>query len=291
MLADDRALRRISRFHAMWLSYEQLPHAATIASAMTEETDALLSRYLLEERRPWSDMLVADETYLTPELAAHYGLPAPDGAAGWVPYGDSGRRGLLSQGSFLSAVPKFDDTSPTQRGLLIRTRLFCQVINRPPPSLGVNTDEPPGAADPTACKVDRYTMWKTDGCSTCHALMDPVGFGLENFDAAGRYRETETDRPDCPIDGTGKLEGIGEFQGPAELGQLMIQSGEVDGCVATMLYRYAMGRWDLDDHDEALLERVVAEAQGGASLRFDALIASFVGSEAFRLRREEVASE
>lgn len=291
MLADEHALRRISRFHAMWLAYESLPHAAALVSAMNQETDALLGRYLLEERRPWSDLLLAEETFLTTELATHYGLPPPDGDEGWVPYGDSGRRGLLSQGTFLSAVSKFEDTSPTQRGLLIRTRLFCQVINPPPPDLGVNTDEPPGAADPNACKEDRYTMWKTDGCKTCHTLMDPVGFGLERFDAAGRYREFEPDRPECTIDGQGTLEGVGEFTGPAELGQLMIQDGQVDGCVATMLYRFAMGRWKLDEHDEALLERLVTEAQGGESLRFDAIIAGFVGSDAFRLRREEVVSE
>jgi hypothetical protein len=291
LLADPHALRRIARFHAMWLAYEQLPHAPELASAMNKETDALLGRYLLDERRPWSDLLLAEETYLTPDLATHYGLPPLDGEEGWVPYGDSGRRGLLSQGTFLSAESKFEDTSPTQRGLLIRTRLFCQVINPPPPDLGVNTDEPPGAADPSACKVDRYTMWKQDGCKTCHSLMDPVGFGLEHFDSAGRYRDHEPDRPECTIDGQGSLEGLGDFTGPAELGQLMIQGGEVDACVATMIYRFAMGRWKLDDHDSALLERLVTEAQGGSSLRFDAIISEFVGSEAFRLRREEVVSE
>lgn len=287
MLADERALSRIARFHAMWLSYETLGHGAELDAAMTEETEMLLRKILLDEKRPWTDLLLADETFLSPTLAAHYGLPAPPGGQpGWVPYGDSGRRGILSHGSFLSAVAKFDDTSPTQRGLLIRTRLFCEEISKPPPDLMVNTDMPPGT-DPTACKVDRYTMWKTAGCSTCHSLMDPVGFGLENYDSAGRFRTTEPDKPECVIDGKGELAGVGTFSGPAELGDLMLEAGGVDDCVATMLYRYAMGRWELDGHDQALLTRLVTDAQDGGALRFDALLAELVGSEAFQLRREE----
>ena len=289
LLADDRALARVSRFHSMWLSYESMAHSASLTAAMNAETDALLERYIFEEKRPWSDLLLANETFLTPELATHYGLDAPADAAGaWVSYGDSGRRGLLSHGTFLSAVAKFTDTSPTQRGLLIRTRLFCQVISPPPPNLGVNVDMPPAGPDPNACKEDRYTMWKTEGCSGCHSQLEPVGFGLENFDSAGRFRTAEPDKPQCSIDGTGELPGVGTFTGPAQLGDLMIQAGGIDECVATMVYRFTMGRWELDEHDDALLERLVVDAQAGGGLALDSLINEMVGSEAFGLRREEV---
>src|SRR5690606_24140524 len=139
----------------------------------------------------------------------------------------------------------------------IRTRLFCMEIENPPPELGVTVDQPPESDDPDACKSDKYNMWKTAGCKQCHAFMDPVGFGLENFDAGGRFRTSEPDRPDCSIDGTGKLEGIGEFQGPKQLGELMMQAGDVDLCVAQQLYRYAVGRYALDDPDMALVGRLV----------------------------------
>lgn len=289
LLADDRALGRIARFHSMWLSYESMAHAQSITDAMNLETETLLKRYIFEEKRPWSDLLLSDETFVNAELAAHYGLAAPSDPNGaWVSYGDSGRRGLLSHGTFLSAVAKFTDTSPTQRGLLIRTRLFCQVISPPPPDLGVNVDMPPAGPDPNACKEDRYTMWKTEGCSGCHMQLEPVGFGLENFDSSGRYRTAEPDKPACSIDGTGELTGVGSFTGPAQLGDLMIQAGGVDECVATMVYRFAMGRWELDEHDDALLERLVVDAQAGGGLAMDALVGELVGSEAFGLRREEV---
>jgi hypothetical protein len=256
---------------------------------MQLETQSLLDRVIFDQRRPWQDVLRATDTFLTPELATHYGLAAPAGGEpGWVSYGDSGRQGLLSQGSFLSAVKKFDDTSPTQRGLLIRTRLFCQTINLPPPSLMVNTDEPPGGSDPNACKNVRYDMWTRDGCKMCHTQLEPVGFGLENFDIAGRYRETEPDRADCPIEGVGRLEGIGEFRGPAELSDLIVSTGMVDACVTTYLVRFAAGRFDLGRYDHALIERVTQDATIEGGLAFDRLLAELVASEAYRYRREEV---
>ena len=288
LLEDERALPAIARFHAMWLGYEKLPHAPALASAMQLETSSLVGRVVLDERAPWTDLLLAKETYLTAELAEHYGLPAPDGDEGWVPYGDSGRQGLLSQGSFLSAVAKFDDTSPTQRGLLIRARLFCQEIHSPPPDLMVDTDNPPTSPDPDACKADKYDMWKTDGCKMCHALMEPVGFGLENYDMAGRYREHEPNRPDCPIDGSGALEGIGSFEGPAQLSDLIVETGDVDACIAEQLYRFAAGRYALDGRDLALVSRVTDRASASDGLRFDRLLVELVSSEAFRHRREEL---
>jgi hypothetical protein len=288
LLDDPRARDRVNRFHAMWLSYAQLSGQG-IFGQMVEETNALLERVIFDERRPWTDVLTSDETFLTPELAAHYGLPAPEGDAGWVKYGDSPRRGLFSQGAFLSAVAKFADTSPTQRGLLIRTRMFCEVISKPPPDLNVNVDMPPAVADPDACKKDRYYMSTEDACKACHTLMDPIGFGLEAYDATGAFRETELGRPDCEVDGQGTFEGLGAFNGPGELGKLAADSGRVEGCVAKQLYRFAIGRNGLADEDENLLERLVEVASEGGELRLDTFIREYTTSEPFRHRREEVA--
>ena len=288
LLDDDRAKARVSRFHSMWLGYEKLPHSPELSADMQTETNALLDRVIFEHDSPWLDLLRSKETFLTPSLAEHYGLPAPAGnKPGWVSYGSSGRQGLLSQGSFLSAVAKFDDTSPTQRGLLIRTRLFCMEIHKPPPELKVNSDEPPAGPDPDACKADRYVMWKTDGCSSCHSLMDPVGFGLENYDSSGRYRDHEPDRPDCPIDGEGFVEGVGTFKGPAELSDRLIETGELESCVAKQYLRFSLGRYALDEHDANLLSRLVAVAEQSGELSFETLMLELTGSESFRYRREE----
>ena len=288
LFAQDRAKARMARFHELWLGYSTLANTGISADLRTE-TEALISRVVFDEKRPWTDMLTSTETYLTPDLATHYGLPSPGASPGWVSYGASGRKGILSQGTFLSAVSKFGDTSPTQRGLLVRTRLFCQVIPKPPPELMVNVDMPPDAGDPNACKSQRYFMSTTSGCKNCHALMDPIGFGLERYDAAGRYRETEPNRPDCPIDGNGVFDGVGNFNGPAELADMMLKAGGVDQCVAEQLYRYAVGRTTLDSRDHALLDRVVSNAAAQGGLRLDQFILDFVTSDAIRYRREEVA--
>jgi hypothetical protein len=292
LLDDDRARARIARFHALWMGYEQLPHGAELAAAMQAESRALIERTLFDEHRPWADLLRAEDTFVDAALAEHYGLPSPGDEPGWVAYpeeeGAAQRRGLLSHGAFLSAFAKFDDTSPTQRGILIRTRLFCQTIDRPPP--GVNVDAPPVADDPDACKQERYAQHGEAGCKSCHDLVDPVGFGLENYDEAGRYREHDDGRPECTIEGRGELVGVGSFSGPAELSSLMIEAGGLDACVVTQLYRFAMGRYELDDPDHELIGRLVDEATEGGELRFDEVLLDMVSTPAFRFRREPQAS-
>jgi Protein of unknown function (DUF1592)/Protein of unknown function (DUF1588)/Protein of unknown function (DUF1595)/Protein of unknown function (DUF1587)/Protein of unknown function (DUF1585) len=284
LLEDPRARARIARFHALWLAYENLSREG-IYGDMHAETRALVERVVFDETQPWTEMLTASETFVTPELAEHYGLPAP-AAADWVPYGDSGRGGLLSHGAFLSVGTKFGDTSPTQRGLLVRTKLFCQEIPKPPPDLMVDVCEPP-MADPDACKIDRYFMSTEQACQGCHALMDPIGFGLERYDASGALRTAEAERPECVIPGDGEFVGVGTFNGPAELAALAVESGLVEACVARQLYRFAVGRTALDDYDEAFLARLVQEGSAEGGLELVAFIGAYVGSDAFRYRREE----
>ena len=284
LLDDPRARARVARFHALWLAYENLSREGLYGD-MHAETRALVERVVFDEPRPWTELLTATETFVTPELAEHYGLPVP-ATADWVPYGDSGRGGLLSHGAFLSVGAKFGDTSPTQRGLLVRTKLFCQEIPKPPPELMVDVCEPP-QADPDACKIDRYFMSEEPACQACHSMMDPIGFGLERYDASGAYRTAEADRPECTIPGDGDFVGVGAFNGPAELAALAVESGLVEACVARQLYRFAVGRTTLDEHDEVLLERLVQEAGGTGGLELAAFIRAYVGSDAFRYRREE----
>jgi hypothetical protein len=285
LLDSEQARARIGRFHAMWLSYAQLGDSGT-AAEMKRESEALLERVIFDDRRPWTDVLTATETFLSPALAEHYGLPSPGAEGGWVDYGDSGRKGILSHGTFLSAVAKFGDTSPTQRGLLVRTRLLCQQIGKPPPDLNINVDEPPSVDDPNACKTERYFMSREDACKGCHSLMDPIGFGLERFGADGKLRDSEPGRPECSIDGDGEVVGVGSFNGPAELADLLVASGRVEACVIEQLYRFAAGRAALDEYDERFIARL-AEVSSSEGLELFTFIKSYVTSDAFRFRRDE----
>lgn len=282
LLEGDEGRTSIGRFHGLWLGYHQLADEG-LSGAMLGETQALIERNIFEERLPWSELLTATETYVTAELAEHYGIPEPDGGEGWVDYEESGRGGLLSHASFLSVGVKFGDTSPTQRGLLVRTRLFCQEIPLPADDLMVDVDEPPGA-DPDACKTERYYMMNEPACSSCHQLMDPIGFGLEQYDASGALRTEEPDKPECEITGDGDFVGVGAFNGPKELGEMAVESGLVEACASRMLYRYATGHFELDEHDEALIERVLEDQDG--TFELFGFVEAYVSSEAFRHRRE-----
>jgi hypothetical protein len=199
-----------------------------------------------------------------------------------VSYGESGRKGILSHATFLANGAKLEDTSPTLRGLAIRTRLLCQDIPPPPPE--VDTDLPEASAD--ACKVERLAAHSSGGCAGCHSKMDPIGFGLENYDQQGRFRTTEPSKPQCVITGEGELDGIGKFKGPSELANLIVSTGELQTCAVRQLYRFAIGRYDLDADDERFVAWWVEKLGGSkAEARMDDLLVEFVAADGFRHRR------
>lgn len=283
LLADDRARRQVDRFHALWLGYHELPHTPDLGYAMRTETAALLDRVVFDEPSSWLDLFTTTETFVDDTLAAHYGLSWPGGSgAQWVDYGGTERQGILSHGAFLSVAGNPGDTSPTKRGKLIRNRLLCEVIPPPPPD--APADEPPDG-EAGDCKVDRYAAHREPGaCKACHDQMDPIGFGLENYDLAGRFREHDDGAPECIIEGEGELVGVGTFSGPAELSDLILDNG-IDACVVEQLYIYAMGR-RLETDDLPYLESLEG-AFTDADHHFDALLLELVADPAFAYRREE----
>lgn len=284
LVDDPRATERVDRFHALWLGYHQLPHPVDLTNAMRAESGALVKRVVFDDRGDYLDLFRATETYATDALANHYGLPGAGGStAQWVSYGASGRKGLLSHGSVLSAGAKFNDTSPTQRGIFVRTRLLCQEVPPPPPN--VDVDQIPQS--PTSnCKKDRYSAHASVGnCKSCHQNIDPVGFGLESYDRAGRYRTHDDNEPACLIDGQGVISELGGFNGPAGLSDLLVASGGLDRCVVTQVYRFAMGRREAPA-DAALVEKLT-ESFRQKNRPFAELLLDFVADETFAFRMEE----
>ncbi len=289
MLADPRARRGVERFHALWLGYERQPPPAELAAAMNEETRRLIERVIFEDKGSWLDLFRSDKTYVDGPLAAHYGLPAPTGGAGWVSYGSSGRQGILSHGTFLGVERKHEDTSPTMRGAFIRTRLLCQVVPPPPPNLMVDVDAVPTDGN---CKSDRYSMWKKDGCKGCHELMDPLGHGLEGFDRVGRARTlapSDAGKTACTIDGAGQMvDGNNNhtpFRGVAGLSDLLVESGALQSCLITQLASYLLGRPPRGD-EVALFERVAGRF-AAANHRFDQMLLDVVSLPGFGYRLAE----
>jgi hypothetical protein len=282
MMADPRARRGVDRFHAMWMGFERQPPAPPLQGAMLAESQALIEKVIFQDRAPWLDLFRAKETFVDAALAAHYGLPA---ASGWTSYGATGRQGILSHGAFLGVERKHGDTSPTMRGQLIRTRLMCQTIPPPPANLGVDIDAVPKDGN---CKSDRYSMWKKDGCKSCHVLMDPLGHGLERYDRTGAERSIAPDdagKAGCELTGDGNVEGLGAFNGAAGLSDRLIESKVLETCVASQLASFFLGR-EVRAGERALFDRVGMRF-AGAGYRFDQMLLDFVTLPGFGYRLAE----
>ena len=284
LLADTRARDQLHRFHSMWLGYRAIPHPADLVAAFNLETTKLIDRVAFDEPQSYLNLFLSPDTYLNDTLATHYGMTAPASGEGWVPYDDPQRAGILSHGSVLAGFSKFSDTSPTQRGIFVQTRLMCNKIS--PPPANVNVDEPPGGAD-LVCKYDRYEAHRaTTSCAGCHDLIDPIGFGLEAYDVGGRFRATDNDHPECPIEGVGELPGYGTFQGPGDLGRKLVESQVLEQCFVKQFYSFAVGR-ELREQEDGAVSELTTSFQG-KDYALTELLLDYVTSERFALRQEDV---
>ncbi|HYQ14766.1 MAG TPA: DUF1588 domain-containing protein, partial [Polyangiaceae bacterium] len=186
LLADARARQQLERFHSMWLGYRAIPASAELATAFALETNKLIEKVVFDQPSSYLDLFTSPQTYVSGPLAEQYGVTAPAGGQGWATYADDKRAGILSHGSVLAAFSKFSDTSPTQRGIFVQTRLLCNKVA--PPPANVNVDQPPSDGD-KVCKIDRYDAHRAlPSCAVCHQQLDPIGYGLENYDIGGKYR-------------------------------------------------------------------------------------------------------
>jgi hypothetical protein len=203
MLDDPRATTQMRTFHQLWLRYPGLLVTdPALATDMRAESDALVNRALLTSGTPWTTLFSSTQSWLTPRLSTHYGLPMAPASGGWVNV-DGPRAGLLSHGSFLSlSSTRVTDTLPSRRGAMVARRVLCQ--NIPPPPKDVNIDNGVMVA-PGACKPAAYAAHARSSCAGCHASIDGVGFGFERLDGLGRLRSVEDGNSSCTIDGTGRV--------------------------------------------------------------------------------------
>lgn len=218
LLADPKSDVIIMRFFEQWLDLNQIAIIPKDAATYPEFTDAT-RKALLEETRRFVDyvvrqgsgsleeLLTATYSFVSPELAKFYGLPAPSGNGfAKVDVSNQGRAGLLSMGGVIATHSTPNQASPIKRGQLVRERLLCGTL--PPPPAGVNTTPP--AIDPTKPTRDRFEAHKTQPlCASCHNLMDPIGFSFGHFDGIGRYQALENG-PRDRRDGRDRLDAAHE---------------------------------------------------------------------------------
>ena len=294
MLDDPRADAFVQNFVGQWLFtrgiHDAFPDIVAypmwddgLRFAMEQET-ALVVRELLREDRSILDLLDAEFTYLNERLAAHYGI---DGIVGdemqrvAIP-SQSQRSGFLSHGSFLTTTSHPNRTSPVKRGKLILEQLLC--IAPPPPPPGV--EGLPEEVDPSASLRERFEQHRQDpNCISCHELMDPFGFALENFDGVGAWRDTDHG---FDIDSSGMYMGVTHFEDYQELAQLMKNDPLVPDCISQKSLTYALGR-GLNETDVCTVGQVHESfAEDGFTLK--GLLHAIAGSDAFQKRRREEES-
>jgi hypothetical protein len=185
-------------------------------------------------------LFTSNATFVNANLARFYGVTAPGGDGfAKVTLDASQRAGILSLGGVLALHSKLNQTSPVLRGKFVREQILCEHVQPPPAGLDIQVPE----VDPNATTRERFRQHQDEpSCAGCHALMDPIGLGFENFDGAGRYRQTENG---LTIDSSGEIFGTdvaGKFSGPAELGQKLAESTQAQRCMVLNWYRYANAR-------------------------------------------------
>jgi hypothetical protein len=248
------------------------------------------------EDRNFLEFFTADYAYLTPELAKLYGAPNPREPWARVEFGaGSPRAGVLGEGTYLAVTSKPADTSPTERGLFVREHFLCQIV--PPPPAGVNTSLPPVTDEqPLSTRERLQAHLSNPTCANCHMLVDSIGFGLEKFDAIGKFREKQevkiyptadeltTRKKTKPTEYTLDIEGVGmvrglqdsEFRSARELGRRLAREPVCQKCIVKQLFRYANGRSE-EPGDSPVIEQAY-ERFRGSQFRFRDLIVAIASS-------------
>jgi cytochrome c553 len=271
MLDDPRAHTFTTTFIGQWLGTQDVggrvvPLLTEILSFYNPEVAAdlraqpvmMLDR-MVAENRSLLDILNADYTYLTARLVKFYQLEdqfpkITDNHFHLVKWPDERRGGVLGLGAVLAMTSHYQQTSPVLRGAWALDTLLGTPVPPPPP--GVPPLDAGDKVHTTLSTRDRILEHRANPqCSACHRLMDPIGFGLENFDWMGRWREKETNGQ--PINATGELPSGAKFDGPVELRQALLgQKDEFVRHVTGKVLGYALGR-ALQDGDSCTVQRMV----------------------------------
>ncbi|MEO8307860.1 MAG: DUF1592 domain-containing protein [Pseudomonadota bacterium] len=289
MLADRKAYALVENFAGQWLHLREMGTVTpevdgfdeNLREAFIEETRSLVDN-VRKQDRPITELLSADYTFLNERLAQHYGIPDVRGSyfrKVSLP-ADSHRRGLLGQGSILTITSTASRTSPVIRGSWILENLLGAPVPAPPPGVDTNLDGDGSHVITTSVRQRLELHRKNPSCATCHSVMDPVGFALENFNAIGAWRERDGD---TIIDAGGTLIDGTRVVGPADLNTALLSNPDLFVTHFTeKLMIYALGR-ALEPRDMPAVREVVRQAQR-QDLRFSALVLGVVQTSQFRQR-------
>ncbi len=289
MLADARAEALVANFAGQWLLLRELKNVrpdspawdGNLRQSFERETE-MFFRTIIREDRSVIDLLDADFTFVDERLARHYGILDVHGSRlRRIALADSDpRRGLLGQGSILTATSAANRTSPVTRGKWVLENVLGAPPPQPPPGVETNLEKDAAQVKVTSVR-QRLELHRTNPvCASCHQLMDPIGFALENFDNTGKWRSLDGR---TPIDASGALVDGTRLNGPATLRQaLLAKSGVFAGVFAERLLTYAVGRGMRPQDMPAV--RAITGAAARDRYRFSSFVMAIVTSAPFQMK-------
>jgi mono/diheme cytochrome c family protein len=293
MLKDEKAGALVEAFGGQWLQFRALESVSpdrerfpdfdnALRLAMRKETELFL-RELVREDRSILDLLDARYTFLNERLARHYGIAGVHGSEfRRVDLPVAGRRsGVLTQGSVLTVSSYATRTSPVLRGKWI----LENVLAAPPPDPPAGTPRLDEAkiAESGSLRHQMEAHRRNATCAACHSRMDPLGFGLENYDGIGAWRTADGK---YPIDASGALPDGRTFHGPEEMKAILKEDREAFAvCVTEKMLTYALGR-GLERSDRRVV-RQIAQRLADRQYRFSALVEEIAKSLPFQMRRKD----
>jgi hypothetical protein len=293
MFKDAKSAALTKNFAGQWLQLRDLEHIAPdvekfpefnadLAIAFRRESE-LLFEHILRENRPPIEFLDADYTFINARLAAHYGLPSPLGPGFQrVELKGTPRRGVLTHGGVLTITSHPTRTSPVKRGKWLLEQLLGTAVPPAPRDIPPLPEQAEDERLPLRVRLERHRA--DTACASCHALLDPPGFALENFDAVGRMRTNDGVHP---IDASGRLVTGEQFADWSELRQLLVRQRHNDfvRCLTEHLFTYALGR-GVNYRDKLAIRDIIVRAES-REFGFQDLIRAVCESVAFQRMQVE----
>jgi hypothetical protein len=291
MLADPKAEALVNNFAEQWLFLRNVQSVAPDEATFPNFDDSLRQSFrretelffesIVREDRDVMDLLTANYTFVNERLAKHYGIPNVYGSQfRRVTLANDARRGLLGQGSILSLTSVPTRTSPVIRGKWVLENLMGTPPPAPPPNVPPLKDQAQGGKVLSVRQLLEEHR-KNAPCSTCHAVMDPIGFALENFSAVGEYRTKDASGP---IDASGQLADGTKIDGVVGLRNALLKHPDyIVGTLTEKMLTYALGR-PLEYYDMPVVRAIVQDAAGN-DYRFSSIIAGIVRSEPFEMKK------
>ena len=289
MLQDPKARALVDNFAGQWLQLRLLTVVnpdhekfkdfdEDLRNSMRRETE-MLFEYVFRNDRPVTELLTADYTFVNTRLAKHYGMADVVGDDFIkVTLVGTPRRGLLTQGSFLTLTSNPTRTSPVKRGKWVLDNLLG--TPPPPPPPGVPELEKHELKGSLRQRMEQHR--ENAMCASCHARMDPIGFAFEHFDGIGKFRDTDDG---AAIEPAGKLSSGETFNDHQSMIDVLVKDRRADflRCLTEKMLTYSLGR-GLEYYDRPAVERIIQQTEKDG-LKFSALIRNVVASVPFELRR------